>query len=201
MIDARKTDQELVRAAQHHDHQALNDLLQRHQARIYAVCRRLTGNDSDALDATQETMMAVIRGLASFDGRSAFSTWCYRIATNTCIDEFRRQSRRPITVGLDLDDGPHHRGSDLQDPVSQVIERDTVDAALNELPEEFRAVVILRDLLGFDYAEIAEILDLAPGTVRSRIARGRARLVDLLYENDAATGNQPPPSERHTSES
>ena len=140
-------------------------------------------------------MIAIVRGLPRFDGRAAFTTWSYRVATNACLDELRRRSRRP-DPGLDPEH--HHEideGSPLpRDPGEIVSARIDVDDALTALPEEFRSAVVLRDMAGLDYAEIADVLDLAPGTVRSRIARGRGRLADLLTVDEA--GNQNDPDER-----
>ena len=79
------TDPALIAAAQGGDKRALDDLLRLHQANIYGVCRRIAGNDTDALDATQEALMAVVKGLPRFDGRAAFGTWVYRVATNACL--------------------------------------------------------------------------------------------------------------------
>ncbi|MCU1357836.1 MAG: putative polymerase subfamily sigma factor [Acidimicrobiales bacterium] len=179
-----------VAAAQAGDRVALEQLLRDHQARIHAVCRRITGNDTDALDATQEALIAVVRGLPRFDGRSRFSTWVYRIATNACLDELRRRRRRPV-VGLPEHDGNTVEPADDESVPfdAQVADRLDIDAALAELPADFRAAVVLRDLCRLDYAEIAEVLDIPAGTVRSRIARGRAHLADRL-------GNQPEPAER-----
>lgn len=133
------------------------------------------GNDADALDATQEALIAIVRGLGRFDGRAAFGTWAYRIATNACLDELRRRRRRPQPGLPDLD-----RAEPVPAGDETVADRLAVDAALAALPPDFRAAVVLRDLLRLDYAEIAEVLDIPPGTVRSRIARGRAALVSLL---------------------
>lgn len=170
-----------VRAAQSGDRAALEGLLRDHQARIYAVCRRITGNDADALDATQEALMAVVRGLPRFDGRSRFSTWTYRVATNACLDELRRRSRRPL-VGLpEVDDGTAPVGTSPDRPVAdQVSDHLLIDDALAGLAPEFRAAVVLRDLCQLDYAEIASVLGIPAGTVRSRIARGRGHLADHL---------------------
>jgi RNA polymerase sigma-70 factor (ECF subfamily) len=176
-------DEALVARARDGDRGSLEVLLRNNYDRIFAVCRRLTGNDADAADATQEAMIAVVRGLPRFDGRSRFATWAYRIAVNASIDELRRRSRRP-SVDLDeLADGPVRvlaaGASGSPDPEG-VADRADVDAALMGLPVEFRAPVVLRDLCGLDYAEIAEVLDLPPGTVRSRIARGRSSLAAML---------------------
>jgi RNA polymerase sigma-70 factor (ECF subfamily) len=159
------------------------------------VCRRLAGNEADALDATQEALIAIAKGLRRFDGRAAFSTWAYRVATNACLDELRRRGRRP-RPGLPDDLGLGDQ-SDLGATASAGIEvlpdRLAIDEALARLPVEFRAAVVLRDLCDLDYAEIAATLGVPPGTVRSRIARGRAQLAQLL-----GAGNQPLEADRPT---
>lgn len=192
-------DRALIEAAQAGDRRALDRLLRRHQDRIYAICRRMAGNDADALDATQEALISVVRGLPRFDHRSAFSTWTYRVATNACLDELRRRQRRPVT-GLEPQVADAARsGTDSAPALADtVVERSALDDALNDLPEEFRAPVVLRDQLGLDYAEIAEVLEIPPGTVRSRISRGRATMAQAMREND--DGNQRPDSERPSSE-
>ncbi len=187
-------DSTLITAAQRGDQRALDTLLRRHQDRIHAVCRRLAGNEADALDATQEALIAIVRGLPRFDGRAKFSTWAYRVATNACLDELRRRGRRP-EPGLPEYETTGHRpigGSAARDPAETVSAAVDVDRGLSHVPEEFRTAVVLRDVAGLDYAEIAEMLDLPPGTVRSRIARGRARLAEAI------AGNQPPPDRRQT---
>jgi RNA polymerase sigma-70 factor (ECF subfamily) len=189
-------DDDLVTAAQQGDRGALEALLRAHHDRLYAVCRRLTGNDADAADATQETLISVVRGLAGFDRRSRFTTWTYRIAVNASLDELRRRRRRPQPV-LDDDDagggslGQADRSNAQADGTEGSADRLDIDAALRRLAPEFRAAVVLRDLCGLDYAEIAEVLDIPPGTVRSRIARGRAALVPLVSGNPAAPAQRP----------
>ena len=167
------------------DRRALDALLRRHADRLHAVCRRVMGNDADAADALQEGMIAIVRGVARFDGRSAFSTWAYRVTTNACLDELRRRRRRPEPVEDEVLDV----GDPADDPLGRVGERADIDAALALLAPEFRAAVVLRDLVGLDYAEIGDILGAPPGTVKSRIARGRAALADHL-------GNPPEPADR-----
>jgi RNA polymerase sigma-70 factor (ECF subfamily) len=181
-----------VRAAQDGDVGALDALLRRHHDRVYAVCRRLAGNEADALDATQEALIAIARGIRRFDGRAAFTTWAYRVATNACLDELRRRGRRP-TPGLPDDVGTGARSGVPAAAIDALPDRMAIDAALAELPEDFRAAVVLRDLCDLDYAEIAAVLGIPPGTVRSRIARGRAQLARHL-----APGNQPLPPDRPT---
>ena len=178
-------------AARMGDGAALDALLRRHVDRIHGVCRRITGNDADADDATQEALIAVVRGLDRFDGRATFATWTYRVATNACLDELRRRRRRPVLAGSGVADvvSSHQEGS--PDAAERVAARIDLDAALSQLLPEQRAAVVLRDLCQLDYAEIADILGIPPGTVRSRIARGRGRLADLM-----GTGNPPPGGER-----
>ena len=167
----------------------------------------MTGNDADAQDALQDALIAIARGIRRFDGRAAFTTWTYRVATNACLDELRRRRRRPVpgSLGTVTDDGgpdPIDRldaGAPFAGPsgrtgdggIEAVAHRLEVDSALARLPDDFRAAVVLRDLCDLDYAEIARVLDIPPGTVRSRIARGRAQLADLL-------GNPAAPSDRPT---
>ena len=174
-------DNELAALAAVGDRRALEELLERHADRIHALCRRVIPHPEDALDATQEAMIAVARGIGRFDGRAAFTTWLYRVATNAALDELRRKRRRPEPTDPSLIDEPA-RGSALEDVVGARLD---VDAALAELPEEFRVAVVLRDLCDLDYAEIAEILDIPPGTVQSRIARGRAALLEHLGNHEA----------------
>jgi RNA polymerase sigma-70 factor (ECF subfamily) len=168
-----------VARAQAGDRDALDGLLRRHYDRIYGLCRRMTGNDADAADAAQEALVALVRGLPRFDGRSAFTTWAYRVATNACLDEIRRRQRRPdpSEVGTDGELPPPGGEPGVAETVSNRLD---IDAALARLPLEFRTVVVLRDQLGMDYAAIAETLEIPVGTVRSRLARGRGALADLL---------------------
>jgi RNA polymerase sigma-70 factor (ECF subfamily) len=183
----------LVAAAQAGDQRSLEVLLRRHADRVHAVCRRVTGNDADAADATQEALMAIVRGLARFDSRSAFSTWAYRVATNASLDELRRRRRRPEPTSDDTLDAVDASAQPGVAGVAAVEARADIDAALATLPVDFRAAVVLRDLIGLDYGEIGEILGVPTGTVKSRIARGRAALADVLsVEGNPATAPERP---------
>jgi RNA polymerase sigma-70 factor (ECF subfamily) len=177
-------DVSLAAAAAAGDLPALETLLERYADRVHAICRRIVAHPEDALDATQEALIAITRGIGRFDGRSAFTTWLYRVATNAALDELRRRSRRPVASDAPLD---------LASPSgeSAVDARLDVDRALAEVPEEFRTAVVLRDLADLDYPEIAAVLGVPLGTVKSRIARGRRALRNAL-------GNQSAPSERRT---
>jgi RNA polymerase sigma-70 factor (ECF subfamily) len=179
------SDEALAAAANAGDRGALEVLLARHLDRVHAICRRVTGHPEDARDAAQEALIAVVRGLHRYDGRSLFTTWLYRVATNAALDELRRKKRRPEPAELHEERAPGGGagatagGASVE---SAVAARLDVDAALAALSPEFRAAVVLRDLCDLDYAEIADVLDVPIGTVRSRIARGRAAIADHLRE-------------------
>ena len=197
---AGRPDEELVRAARDGDVAALDALLRRHHPRLLALCRRLTGDPTDAEDACQEALLALARGLPRFDGRSSFTTWAYRVTTNTCLDELRRRRRRPVPGLGPAEDAPATAAvSRTGDPGDGVAARLDVDSALAAIAPDFRAAVVLRDLCQLTYEEIAEVLEVPPGTVRSRIARGRAALLPLLGPPSGhGPGNPPPRDERRT---
>jgi RNA polymerase sigma-70 factor (ECF subfamily) len=132
-----------------------------------------------------------VRGLPRFDQRSSFNTWAYRVTSNACLDELRRRRRRP-TPGLSDDDSTETGGPTVALDTT-VADRLSLDDALARLPEDYRIAVVLRDVADLDYAEIASVLDIPPGTVRSRIARGRAALAASLGGNRAGTPRRPSP--------
>ena len=180
-------DSTLVARAVDGDRRALEVLLDRHADRIHAVCRRIVAHREDALDATQEAMIAIARGITRFDGRAAFTTWCYRIATNAAIDELRRTRRRPVPAH------PDAPGAGV-DRVRTRRRRGRPGRRRRRARSTSRrssgCAVVLRDLCDLDYAEIAEVLDIPPGTVRSRISRGRAILVERLGSDADRAGDQ-----------
>ena len=197
LIRSGRDDTTLAKLAAVGDRDALDVLLDRHVDRVHAICRRILGNPEDALDASQEALIAIARAIARFDGRSAFTTWLYRVATNAALDELRRRDRRPRPSVI-LEEAATTAGSGPEASGDRI----DIDAALARIPEEFRVAVVLRDLCDLDYAQIAEVLDVPPGTVRSRISRGRAALaVELGPTHDAAPpnpGNQARPARRPT---
>lgn len=169
----------LVAAAQDGDRRALDQLLRIHQPQVHRICRRMMGHETDALDASQQALMAIVGGLARFDRRSRFTTWLYRVTTNACLDELRRRRRRPVLARDDRD-----VVVDLLDdrarPVADVVaDQDLVERSLAELTEAHRVVLVLREICQLDYAEIADVLGLPVGTVRSRLSRARSTLADV----------------------
>jgi RNA polymerase sigma-70 factor (ECF subfamily) len=181
-----RSDAELADAARRGDRRALDALLERHADLVHRICRRVLADPEDARDASQEALVAIARGIGRYDGRAQFTTWMYRVATNAALDEARRRRRRPEPIDLTFDTTPSEG-----DIAGAVTDRIVIDAALAELAPDYRATIALRELVGLDYAEIARVLDIPIGTVRSRIARARAKLAETL-------GNQTDPSDRPT---
>jgi RNA polymerase sigma-70 factor (ECF subfamily) len=143
----------------------------------------MLGNVHDGSDALQEAMLQIVRKLDRFDGRSAFGTWAYRLTANVCLDELRRRKRRPEPAEFAAD-------LPIDDVSGASLDRQIVDEALERLPDDYRAAVVLRDLCGYEYAEIAELTKVPIGTVRSRIARGRAALAGIIG-NPEGGGDRP----------
>ncbi|MDQ7858304.1 MAG: sigma-70 family RNA polymerase sigma factor [Armatimonadota bacterium] len=170
----------LIARARRGDLDAFDALVRAHQDRVYHLAYRVTGNHEDAADAAQDAFVRAYQALPRFRGDAAFATWLHRIATNAALDLIRRRPAQPpieLPPQTVAPGGPEHEAGRRE-----VARR--VGAALARLPAEFRAAVVLRDLQGFDYEEIARILQVPVGTVRSRISRGRealrAHLADLV---------------------
>jgi RNA polymerase sigma factor (sigma-70 family) len=146
---------------------------------LYTVAFRLTGNHDDAQDLVQEVLLRVRRGLATYQPGS-LEGWLSRITTNAFLDEVRRRKRRPLDVVSDLPERTLGVDADPDETIAKTRLPEDVQAALAALPDDFRAAVVLCDVVGLDYAEIADSLAIPPGTVRSRIHRGRALLRKAL---------------------
>lgn len=177
----------LLRRAQRGDKGAVDALLRQHYDTVRAVCHRIVLNRHDAEDATQMALISIVRALPTFDGRSKFSTWVYRIATNAALDEVRRIRRRPRPTDADTLAPPPER-----DRSSTVDAQIDVRAALEQLPEEYRVAMVLRHVADMDYADIAITLDVPVGTVRSRLARGRDQLASILQSQQGSEGTMRP---------
>ena len=162
------------------DQAPLEVLLARHESQVFGLAYRILGNRSDALDATQDVFLTVFRRSSSFRHQAAFSTWLYRLTTNACHDIGRRKSRTPVPVER-LPAEPAGAQGDSED-------RLVVEQALRRLPEDQRVPIVMRDLYGMTYEEIAATTGSPIGTVKSRIARGRMRLIELL---EVSEGREP----------
>jgi RNA polymerase sigma-70 factor (ECF subfamily) len=168
-------DEELAMLAAAGDSSAFEILVERHRDFMYSICRKITCNDQDAVDALQDALVTSWRHIGSFECRSSIRTWLFRVATNAAVDEVRRRARRQDQADAAVGD----RASSL-DVEAMAVARTTVDWALARLPPQFRAAVVLREYYGLTYQEIAETLDIPIDTVKSRISRGRQALVGLL---------------------
>lgn len=188
MSMTREEEARAIRAVLEGDTARFEALVRGSERGVYTLCLRMLGSEQDALDASQEAFFKAYRSLAGFRGDSRFSTWLYRLASNVCLDMLRR---RPAALALSMTD---EEGAlfDLPDSAPSPQEaleraelREQVHRALEKLPPDFRQVLILRDIHGLSYEEIASITGLESGTVKSRIFRARRRLADAL----AAAGN------------
>lgn len=188
MIDKGVTvldEQKLISLARQGDQSAFEALLTRYEKQVYHQALRLLANPEDAADVTQEVFLKVWRSLPSFHGESSFSTWLYRLTDNAAIDLLRREKKRRGDASLD--DEEYQWDSTLADPDAspqRELERKelhrSVQEGLNKLSEEHRRILVLREINGLSYEEIAEILALTAGTVKSRLARARTALARIL---------------------
>jgi RNA polymerase sigma-70 factor (ECF subfamily) len=184
-----RSDTELLTAHVHGDAEAFGVLFARHRDRLWAVALRTMGNPDDAADGLQDGLVAAYRRAGSFRGEAAVTTWLHRVVVNACLDRLRAAKvRRAEALPDDLDQHPG-RGSlapptgDADDPADRSVARERrqlVLDALATLPAEQRAALVLVDMEGYPVAEVAEMLDCAVGTVKSRCSRGRSRLAELL---------------------
>lgn len=183
----------LISLCKRGDLSAYDRLMQRYEKRVYALCFRMAGNQDDAADLAQEAFLKAFRALPSFNGQAQFSTWLYRIVTNTCLDERRRQARRPQLFSLDkplnTEDGQLALTllAEASDPLATALSQETeieIRTLLSMLPAEQRIVLVLRDMEGYSYDEIARMLNLNGGTVKSRLNRARRKLRELYLEKE-----------------
>ena len=177
----------LIERAQGGDLNAFNTLVERYQTAVYNICLRMLNAPQPAEDATQEAFINAYRRLDTFRG-GVFRSWLFRIAANACYDEMRRRKTR-TAVSLDEPFGEDERQYDVPDPgptmeqhAERVELRGHLEAALARLPEDQRMAIVLVDVQGLDYAEVAVVMNCSLGTIKSRINRGRARLRSYLLE-------------------
>jgi RNA polymerase sigma-70 factor (ECF subfamily) len=193
VIDAER-DEQLVRRFLEGDVAAFTSLVRRHEARIYHLCLRILSDPDDAADAAQDAFLTALRKLDQFRGEAAFTTWMHRVAVNACYDILRKRKRTPMLRVVDEDDaeaGPPH-----PDHADRVAGSADAAAALAAIPEEFRVALVLADVQDLAYDEIARILDVPVGTVKSRVHRGRVALARVL----GLQGGEPRPASRASEE-
>ena len=173
-MEREASDEELADRCAKGSETAFTELMRRHEDRIFALALSVTGDRADALEATQETFLTLWRRASSFQGRSRFGTWLYRIGINASRDQLRKRARAPRVEEAVPED------TTLPGEIESVALRVDLAQALAALPAEYREAVVMHDLGDIPYEEIARITGVALGTVKSRISRGRRQLADQL---------------------
>jgi RNA polymerase sigma-70 factor, ECF subfamily len=176
-------DSELVRRFQAGADQAFEVLMARHERRVYNLAFRMLGNPEDARDATQDAFLSCFRHLSAFRGDAAFGTWLHRIAVNACYDALRRRREN-----VSLDERPTDPAAH-PDHAEQTASALDIQRALVDVPADFRVVVIMHELQDMPLEEIATILEIPVGTVKSRLHRGRVALGRALSEREPGEPN------------
>ena len=179
------SDIDLLRRHTAGDSEAFGELFRRHRDRLWAVALRTVCDPEEAADALQDAMVSAFRRAGDFRGDSAVTTWLHRIVVNASLDRLRRRAARPaVPAGDELAfealGALGAQGAQDGDPARAIDTRLDVDAALRTLPPEQRAALVLVDMLGFSVADAAAILNISPGTVKSRCARARAKLLPCV---------------------
>ena len=186
----REQEAAIVRKVLGGDANAFETLVLEYEKNVYNIALRMTGNSEDAADMTQEAFIKAYNSLSGFRGDSKFSVWLTRIVSNLCLDFMRSRNRRP-TVSLSMED---EDGEDVQldiadssqspeELLERSLTRESVRRGLQSLPEDYREILLLREIQGLSYDEIAAALDIEVGTVKSRIFRGRKKLCDYLIKD------------------
>jgi RNA polymerase sigma-70 factor (ECF subfamily) len=192
-------DEDLVGRFLAGDQQAFVALVERHQTRVYNVALRVLGDPEDARDATQDAFVSMLRKLSQFRGEAAFTTWLHRVTVNSCYDILRKRRRQPmLRLVSDEDDYMPETGPPVADHADATVDSIDVSRALQLIPEEYRMTLVLADIEDLPYEEIARVLDVPVGTVKSRVHRGRialARAMGLDGPSREPTSSSPPSEE------
>lgn len=193
---------QLISDSQRGDVYAFNRLVERYQGRIYALCARMLSDNEAAADATQDTFLSAYRSITRYRGGS-FAAWITRIATNACYDQLRVRQRKPSTsmdALLDDEDTPQQFEHAGETPGDHALRRELareIERGLQQLEHDQRLVIVLSDIQGMNYDEIAQATGWPLGTVKSRLSRGRAQLRDLLRNGELLPQRYRLPSSEH----
>ena len=178
------------------DNDAFGLLVEAYQTKVYNLALRLCGNRDDAFDLAQESFFRAWRSLSGFQFESSFSTWLFRLCSNICLDWLRAKKRRPTVSLTSVDDEGEESQLELPDPgkspaelLLAAEEREALARAMNQLPVEYREILTLRAIHDLSYTEIAEILKIKEGTVKSRLSRARLALRNKLLQNGNKTAS------------
>ena len=186
----REQEAAAIRAVLDGDVNAFEVLVKEYEKNVYNLALRMTGNSEDAADMSQEAFIKAYNSLSSFRGDSKFSVWLYRIVSNVCLDCLRSRTRKPtVSLSTENDDGEDVEldiADETQSPellLDRSLTRDAVRRGLAALPPDHREILLLREIQGLSYEEIAAVLDLEAGTVKSRIFRARKKLCSFLIKD------------------
>lgn len=192
------SDEELVLRSKNGDIDAFEELVSRYDRKIYSIAYRLIGNRDDANDIAQEAFLKAYQGIKNFRGEASFQTWLSRITTNVCRDELRRRSRKPVDrldENIVLEEGEVAKQVAAKEPgPAELYEQKELSVRIQKLIDtlapDFRLALVLRDIEGYSYDEIAQYLDCSLGTVKSRISRARNYLKEKLIIEREQKGNE-----------
>jgi len=182
---------ELIHKAQSGDVRAFEQLVEEYQQSVFNLAYRMIGNHEDASDMAQEAFIKAYFNLSKFKGNSKFSTWIYRIATNSCLDEIKKRKKTPtysMSESIEIEEGEitreiEDKSSNIEENFEREEQLKMVNKAIGRLQENHRIIIIMRDVNNMSYEEIAEILKCSTGTVKSRISRARTILHDFLKDD------------------
>ncbi|MGF7056529.1 RNA polymerase sigma factor [Brassicibacter mesophilus] len=187
MIDKERR---LIKKCTKGDIEAFEELIAKYEKTAYNIALKMLRNQDDAMDISQEAFIKVFKSIKTFNFESSFSTWLYRIVTNTCLDFLRKKNNNVYSIDspINTEDGEIQR--DIPDTVNtpeemleKQLTKELVQKSINKLDNNHKAVIILRDIEGFSYEEISRILDCSLGTVKSRISRARNNLKDIILKD------------------
>ena len=173
----------LIKRAQKKDSAALEALIYAYEKRVYNISYRYMGNEADAWDMAQESLIKIYQNISSFRGNSAFSSWVYRLTVNTCLDGLRKRKKAPVSLDRSLEDGISCKDKSTPTPEEHALSTERsadIQRAINKLSDDHKSVIVLRHIAGLSYEEISSCLGVSIGTVKSRISRGRDKLKSLL---------------------
>lgn len=182
-----ESEKKLIKKCMKGNLNAFDELIREHEKTAYNIALKILKNPDDAMDASQEAFLKIFKSIKTFNFQSSFSTWLYRIVTNTCLDFLRKRKNKVYSIDnpIQTNDGEIERDIvDNSDSPEEILEKkltaEYVNKAIDKLDSNHKVVIILRDIQGFSYEEISCILDCSLGTVKSRISRARKKLKDII---------------------
>jgi len=186
-----RPDELIIKECQNGDLNAFEELVHKYQQKVYSLCYRFSGNYADANDLAQEAFIRVYHSIDKFHFKSAFSTWLFRVTSNVCLDEIRKKKRtHAVSLDSPMDTGEgefyYHLPDDRFNPEKLTERRDvqeTVHQMIQKLPNDQRLTLVLREIEGLSYDELADVLDVSVGTIKSRLSRARQNLKEIMRHN------------------